>query len=161
MAVSQYIAVYNAVVSLFKDSGRHFENGMNVALSADDRKTIIQVVSQGLQSGSIEITDSAKATHNTPKKMYNYATNLVSDRLRKDKRLNGGIKSEPQKPGSRLGAKDKIVKALRLYKKKYCETSEQKAEADAAIAKRIAEIKLENLKNEPIDMDIVNAYLNK
>lgn len=162
MAIKQKKAVYNAVVSLYRDSNRHFEDyQVQVELSSDERKTIIQVISQGLASGKIEMTDKARATYNTPKKIHNYATGLVSDRLRKDKRFNCGEPYKTQKPGSRAGAGDDVIKELRAFKKKHCVTAEQKAEADAAIESRLAEIHQEALQNTKIDMDVVNQYLKK
>lgn len=159
MAIEQKKAVYNAVVSLYRDNNRVFEDGNQVDLTTDERKTVIHMITQGLQNGSITMSDKAKERYNTPKKMHNYATGLVSDRLRKDKRLNGNTKYEIQKPGSRAGAGDSVVKELREYKKRHCTTAEQRAEADAAIERRLTEIRAENLQNTNVNMDLVNSYL--
>ena len=159
--VEQYKAIYNAVVSIQKDKGLHFEDGIKVDLSSDERKTLIQVIANGLEAGEIMMSDSARTTHNTPKKLYNYAAGLVSDRLRKDKRINGNEKYQTQKPGSRAGAGDAIIKELREYKKTHCVTPEQIAEVDEGIAKRLEEIRQEKLESTSINMDLVNSYLDK
>ena len=161
MGIEQKKAVYNAVVSLYRDNNRHFEDGNTVKLSTDERKTIIHIVSQGLQSGSILISETAKKRYDTPKKMHNYATGLVSDRLRKDKRLNGDTKYEIQKQGSRAGAGDAVIKELREYKRRHCTTLEQRSEVDVAIENRLNEIRTEKLENTNINMDVVNACLQK
>jgi hypothetical protein len=140
MATKQKKAIYNAIINLYRDANRHFEDGILVELSQDERKTVIHIISQGLQNGTIDMTEKAKAKHDTPKKVYNYASSVVNDRLRKDKRLNGNIKHQPDRPGSRAGSQDEIVKGLREYLKKGCFTVEQKANAKIAIEKRLVDI---------------------
>ena len=160
--IKQDRAVYNAVVSFYRDSNKFFEDGNKVELTQDERKTIVQIISQGLQNGSIKMSESAKKKHDTPKKIHNYATGLVSDRLRKDKRLNGNVKHTVENPGSRIPARfadDKILIDLKEYKKKYCFTAQQKAEANNGIKNRIAELRAEELKD--VDMSVVNKYVNK
>jgi hypothetical protein len=154
MTVKQQDAVYNAIKSIYRDNNKHFEDGNIVELTSDEKKTVIHMISKGLQSGEIEMSNKAKLKNNTEKKIHNYASSLVNDRLRKDKKLNGNKKYETDKKGSRIGSDDFIIKELRAYKKKYCFNDDQKQEAEDAIQRRLKQIT--NIK-----MKLVNMYVEK
>jgi hypothetical protein len=81
---------------------------------------------------------------------------LQSNWLRKDKRLNGGVKYQAQNPGSRVGSTDPQVKALRALIK--TQSDEIKiAEIQSFIDKRLAEIKPN--KSVTIDVNALPAEL--
>ena len=69
-----------------------------------------------------------------------YIPGLVNNWVRKDKRLNGGIKYEAKRPGSRSGSGDESVKAMRSL---LAVTTDSKARAEiqAEIERRLADLK--------------------
>ena len=54
--------------------------------------------------------------YSTIEKMRSYASGLVNNWFRKDIRLNGGMKYEVKNPGSRQGAGDQQLKALKTLR---------------------------------------------
>lgn len=61
-----------------------------------------------------------------------YIPGLVNNWLRKDKRLNGGVKYEAKNPGSRAGSGDPMVKEMRVLLSTLSDPT-QKAQVQEAI----------------------------
>ena len=124
-----------------------------VELTSEQRAQVIEMVTQGFINGDIEMSDGAKAKYSEESKMKTYCNGLVSNWLRKDKRLNGGIKHQIKNPGSRAGSGDPVIKEL----KKLLEVcGEDKQEAvQHEIDKRLATLKAEKAKTVEINMDLI------
>jgi hypothetical protein len=69
-----------------------------------------------------------------------YIPGLVNNWLRKDKRLNGGVKYETKNPGSRSGSGDESVKAMRTLLAMTSDPAAKQA-IQVEIDKRVAELK--------------------
>ena len=65
---------------------------------------------------------------------------MLSNWLRKDKRLNGNVQYVAKNPGSRAGSTDPQIKAMRVLLSTQ-EDPTKRAEIQAFIDKRLAEIK--------------------
>jgi len=112
---NQKTAVYLAITAYLNEVGRPFDDGDKLVLTQEDRKTITTMVVAFIETGDMEFT--AKAKYNTPEKIRNYATGLISNWLRKDVRLTGGTKHTTKNPGSRIGQSDSLVKKLKALRK--------------------------------------------
>ena len=125
-----------------------------VELNSDQRKQVIEIVTEGLMAGEIEMTDAAREKHNDESKMRTYTNGLVSNWLRKDKRLNGNVKHEIKNPGSRAGSGDKVVAELKKLRSTLTDPG-QIAAVDHEIEKRINAIKAERAKSVEIDTSLI------
>jgi hypothetical protein len=138
MATKQKDAVFAAVVAVKGTSS--FTSA--VELTKDERKTISADLLQGFKSGDIEfqgdLTDEAK--------LNSYVSGLISNWLRKDKRLNGNTVYVPANPGTRTGQGDDQVKAMRTLLQ-VTEDEAAKAEIQAELDKRIGELKPKTVIN--------------
>ncbi len=99
---------------------------------------IIAVVTEGFLSGEVQLSDESKRN---PEYIKSYVPGLINNHVRKDKRLNGGTEYVAKNPGSRQGAGDAQLKALRALIASGAVTSPSDlAEVEAAIAQRQAEL---------------------
>ena len=130
---SQKEAVFNAVTNVCEatDSG--------YVPSKEERASICQVLFEGFRAGTIDL-DANHVGHSDDAKLKNYCSGLLSNWLRKDGRLNGGVKYEAKNPGSRAGSTDPQIKAMRLLLSTKSDPAER-AEIQSFIDKRLAEIK--------------------
>jgi len=107
-----------------------------VELTKDERGKVQAALIAGFQAGEIvyqgDASDSAKLSA--------YVSGLVSNWLRKDKRLNGNVAYMAKNPGTRTGSGDETLKAMRtLLSVTTDETA--KSEIQLEIDKRINELK--------------------
>jgi hypothetical protein len=124
-------AVYNAVVSV---KGADFATP--VELSKEERAQVSAQLAQGFRDGTIAYQGEVP----TEKELSSYVSGLVSNWVRKDKRLNGGVQYVPSNPGTRTGAGDETLKAMKQLLALTTE-AEARAEIETAIAARIKELK--------------------
>ena len=126
--MNQKTAVYSAISEV-----KSFEDFTKVELSKDEKATVKSILVAGFEAGEIELT---RAQDDLNK----YVNGLIGNWLRKDKRLNGGVKHEITNPGSRAGQGDAMVKNLRIL---LSQTEDETAKVDiqAAIDGRLATIK--------------------
>lgn len=129
--MKQVDAVYAAVVSVtgFKGEGK-------CELSSEQKKLVSLALVEGFMSGKIEYSGEL-----SEEKIVKYVPGLINNHLRKDKRLNGGVKYEAKNPGSRSGQGDEQLTAMRNLLKLPNLSDEQRAEIESEIANRLAEIK--------------------
>ena len=148
--LSQKQAVYNAVKSVFAEAGKSHEDFTKCEMSKDERAQVIAIVQTGFEQGEVELKSEQE-------NLKSYTSGLVSNWLRKDKRLNGNVKYQPENPGSRTGQSDPTVKNLRLLLTTVPEGSEAHEAIEQRIATRVAEIKAEKAKSKAkeIDMDAI------
>lgn len=134
--MKQNDAVFQAVCSVLNVNG--FDGA--VELSKDQRESVISMVTEGIVAGKVDFSAEARAKHDTPEKVKSYTTGMVSNHLRKDKRLNGGEKYEIKKPGSRAGSGDATLKALKALQTTVDADSESWHQIEAAIYERTTEL---------------------
>ena len=125
-----------------------------VELTKEQRASVIEIVTQGLIAGEIEMKDESRAKYDDEQKMKTYTNGLVSNHLRKDLRLNGNTPHTIKNPGSRAGSGDKVVKELKKLQSTFTETAQIEA-CQVEIDKRMAVIKSEKAKSVEIDMSLI------
>jgi hypothetical protein len=127
--MKQKDAVYQAVINVTGYTG---EGACHP--SKEQRAQINMILFEGFKSETIEM-DTVKSDSD----LKGYVSGLTSNWLRKDGRLNGGVKYEAKNPGSRAGSADPQLKAMRTLLSTLT-TPEEKAEVQSYIDARIAEI---------------------
>ena len=135
MKVSQKEAVFQAVVSVLTEAGFRIEGDVGPAMTRELRAQVNMILFEGFRSGAVkldrEFTDS---------ELKAYTSGLQSNWLRKDGRLNGGVKYTAKNPGSRAGQGDAQLKALRTLLSTQTDPSKV-AEIQKYIDRRVAELK--------------------
>lgn len=152
--MKQNDAVFQAVCTVLETD--EF-NGV-VELSKEERDTVISMVTEGILSGKVDFSAEARSKYDTPQRVKMYTTGMVSNHLRKDKRLNGGSKYEIKNPGSRAGSTDDQLKALKALRSTISD-SEQLSQIDEAIATRQAEIAASKQKAVAINVEAIPEHL--
>ena len=143
--MSQKEAVFQAVTNVVG-----VQDGV-YTLNREQRASVNQILFEGFRSSTVECD-----TEYNDSELKAYVSGLQSNWLRKDKRLNGGVKYQAQNPGSRVGSTDPQVKALRALIK--TQSDETKiAEIQSFIDKRLSEIKPS--KSVTIDVNALPAEL--
>jgi len=160
MSVNQKQGVYDAVVAFCEENGIHFEDGMKLELTKEQRSTVVEMVTQALIAGEIDFSDAAREKHDTEQKKRTYCNGLVSNWLRKDKRLNGNTTYEIKNPGSRAGQGDEQLKNLKLLLKTIDDDA-QKQKVQEAIDKRVDDLKKEKMGNVEINYDAIPESLKE
>lgn len=123
-------AAFNAITKFAEYSGQG-----PYTLSKSQREQVIDSLVSGFQAGQIEMGNQEILADE--KALREYTSGLVSNWLRKDTRLNGGVKYTPKNPGSRVS--DPTLKAMRELRSTLTDAADI-AEVDAHIAARQAEI---------------------
>lgn len=151
--VTQKEAVYVAITSVLKENGVHFEEGTDVSnvISKDHRAQVNYILFEGFKSGHIQLEREFSDSE-----LKAYVSGLQSNWIRKDTRLNGNTKYEPKNPGSRAGATDPQIKAMKLLLSTLTDATER-AEVESEINKRQAE--LNKAKAPAIDFNALPASL--
>ena len=129
--MNQKTATYNAIASVID-----FEDGDVVKLDKDQKAEVKAILVEQFNNKEIELKRDQED-------MGKYVNGLINNWLRKDKRLNGNVEYKAKNPGSRAGQGDAQIKNLRLLLKTDID-EEAKAEVQAAITARLAEIKPKN-----------------
>jgi hypothetical protein len=162
--MKQSDAVYNAVTGVFEDAGVQFEAGMNAStlLTQEMRDNVTAIVTEGFTSDSIsfEKTPANAEKLSSSSKLSAYVSGLISNWLRKDKRLNGGVAYVAKNPGSRVGSTDPQLKTLRALHKQFKDVDGTKAAAiQTTINNRVATLRAERASEEQIDISSLPADL--
>jgi hypothetical protein len=146
--MKQREAVYNAVCEVM--DAESFDEA--VTPSKDERTQINLIVFNGIRAGDVDFSDSATAKYDTDAKLNSYVSGLVSNWLRKDKNLNGGVVYTPKNPGSRTGQGDAQVRELRKLLSIHKGT-EHETQIQSYIDKRLETIKAEKAAEIEIDAE--------
>jgi hypothetical protein len=136
--MTQEEAVFQAITRVMGEVEGKFEP------TKEERAQVTEILVEGFKSGRIALKDtpSNREKLSDDAKLRSYCSGLQSNWLRKDERLNGGIKYVPQNPGSRAGSTDPQVKAMRVLLATRTDlAAEDRAEIQSLIAKRVAEVK--------------------
>jgi len=148
--LNQKSAVFNAVCAV--TGLESFD--LTVELSKEDRAQVIEIVATGFSNHEVELSEGARLKYNTESKLKTYCNGLVSNWLRKDKRLNGNVQHTIKNPGSRAGSGDAVIRELKKFKSTLTEV-DQIAACDTEIEKRMLTIKAEKAKDVEIDMSLI------
>ena len=108
--------------------------------TSEQRAQVNAILFSGFRAGTIDITREYD-----DKELKSYCSGLQSNWLRKDKRLNGGVKYVAQNPGSRSGCGDASVKAMKTLLSMTTDEADR-SEIQKFIDARIAEIAPPNAK---------------
>lgn len=134
--MNQKEAVFQAIVNVLAEAGIDYEVGTNIGpiMAKELRAQVNAILFEGFRTGTIdldrEFSDSDLKT---------YVSSLQSNWIRKDKRLNGGVKYSAKAPGSRAGSGDPQMKAMKTLLSTV-ETEEERAEIQGFIDARAAEL---------------------
>lgn len=139
--MKQKEAVFAAVVSVLGS----FEGAANP--TKEQRGQVFNIVREGFTNGTIALDK----TYETESELNQYTSGVISNWLRKDVRLNGGTKYSAKNPGSRTGASDPQLKALRGLLSTKTDDAER-SEIQSFIDARVAEIAATKVKSKPIDV---------
>lgn len=110
MKMTQKTAVFAAITGVLTEAQIKFEEGMNVAtvMTKELRGQVNAILCESFRAGKIDLDKEY-----TDAELKNYVSGLQSNWIRKDNRLNGGVKYIAKNPGSRAGSGDPELKALR------------------------------------------------
>src|ERR1051325_6047037 len=108
--MKQKDAVYNAITQVLNEDEVGFEDGMDVSehMTKERRAQVNAILVEGFKAGTIELEKEYTDTQ-----LKQYVSGLQSNWIRKDPRFNGNTKYQPKNPGSRAGAGDAQLKALK------------------------------------------------
>jgi hypothetical protein len=101
--MSQKEAVYQAVINVTGHGGEG-----KCEPTKEQRAQVNAILFEGFKSGAIELDREYNDTD-----LKGYVSGLQSNWLRKDKRLNGGIKYTAKNPGSRARSTDSQLQAMK------------------------------------------------
>ena len=154
MKLSQGAAVYAAVIQVLGT----IEGNVGEALTKVQRTEVNQIVCGFFRDGTTGFrpSEANDAKLRDDSKLGAYVSGLVSNWIRKDKRLNGGVQYVAKSTGNRG---DATLKNLRLLLGNYeVDTEEHQAVAEA-IEAREAELATSRAKQVTPDMSKIPADL--
>lgn len=163
--VNQKEATYNAITTAFENASVSFESGdmAKDSLTAEMRSEVRDTLFTQFRNGEISYKEEfAQTKLNDDSELKKYIAGLVSNWVKKDKRLNGNIQYKIANPGSRAGQGDETVKALRSLIKQLTATgnTDGLAEAKEALMARQAELAaIRATKSSPINTDALPEAL--
>jgi hypothetical protein len=152
---SQKQSVFVAVVQVLNLGNDHKGK---VELTKEQRKSVIELVTDSIMGGETEFSAEAKAKYKTREDVKGYVNGMVSNWLRKDLRLNDGTKYETKNPGSRAGSGDEVLKSLKALRTTLTDPDHIEA-VDQSIAERQAEIAAAKAKTVTINVDLIPEAL--
>jgi hypothetical protein len=158
--MTQEEAVFQAITNVCGEVEGKYEP------SKEERAQITEILVEGFKASKIALKDTPANAEKLAddSKLRSYCSGLQSNWLRKDPRLNGGVKYVAKNPGSRAGSTDPQIKAMRtLLQTRTDLTTDDRAEIQSMIDSRVAEIKPAKsvtLSDEQIEV-LKNAGLAK
>jgi len=147
---SQKEAVFTAVQSVLSEADVVVSEGENYAphLNREFRAQITSILVEGFKNGTIALDKEFPSESD----LRTYCSGLTSNWLRKDTRLNGGMKYVAKNPGSRVGSSDAQLKAMRTLLSTQTDPAKQ-AEIQGFIDTRISAIKVSRKPTKTINVD--------
>ncbi len=128
--LKQKDAVFQAVLNIVGNQDGAYSP------TKEERAQINQILVESFKNGSV-VYDGQLPEE---KELRAYVSGLVSNWLRKDNRLNGGVAYVAKNPGSRTGNTDPQIKAMRALLATKTDEAER-TEIQSFINRRLAEIK--------------------
>jgi hypothetical protein len=132
---SQKEAVYSAVINVTGFTGEGVCNP-----TKEQRAMICNILVEGFKAGRIQLDKEFSDSE-----LKAYVSGLLSNWLRKDKRLNGGTQYVAKNPGSRAGSTDPQIKAMRALLSTLTDPDER-AEVQRYIDARLSELNAQKVK---------------
>ena len=153
--IKQVDAVHSAITSVLSEAGIHFEDGQNVSevMTSEHRQQVNSILFEGFKSGAIQFS----GTLPEDAKLKSYVSGLQSNWIRKDKRLNGGVKYQAKNPGSRAGSSSPEIVAMRTLLKTLTPDTEDYTEVKTALDQAISALK----PTKSIDLSALPSNLVK
>lgn len=145
--VTQKEAVYQAVCNVTGFNGEGV-----CEITSEQRKQVNAILFEGFKSGKIQIE-----TMPDDAALKGYVSGLQSNWLRKDTRLNGGMKYTAKNPGSRAGSSDPSLKAMRALLSTV-KTDAERAEIQGFIDQRVSELSISK-QTKTVDFSALPAEL--
>lgn len=160
--MKQKDAVHTAVVSVFRDANIKFEDGMNAGpmLTDELRGKVHTILTEGFTSGTIVLESNAAnaAKLADSAKLNSYVSGLISNWVRKDKRLNGATAYVARNPGSRTGSSDPQLKTLRALYRQFASVDPTKAaQVQSHIEARLEALRAEKAASVAVDISALPA----
>lgn len=151
---TQKEAVFSAISNVLAENNQTISENEAVTLTKEQRAQVRAILFEGFSNGTIELSEG----YDTDKKLNGYINGLMSNWVRKDKRLNGGIAYVAKNPGSRTGSGDASLTAMRKLLSTLT-TDEDKAEVQNHIDARLAELQAAKVKSVVVDFSALPADL--
>lgn len=147
---SQKEAVFSAITSVAKEAGLNVAEGTDYStvLTRELRAQVTSILVEGFNAGNI----SLDKTFEDESALRTYCSGLTSNWLRKDTRLNGGMKYVAKNPGSRVGSSDPQLKAMRVLLSTQ-EDPAKRAEIQSFIDARVAAVKASKKPSKSFNVD--------
>jgi hypothetical protein len=139
--IPQKAAVFNAIVAV--TGKEQFEEALK--LEGDQKRKVRDHVFQQFKEG--KVTYGGEMPED--KELRRYCTGLVSNWLRKDRRLNGNTTYAPQNPGQRAGQGDEQLQMLKQLAKLPHLNDDQRREVQAAIEQREEQLRGPQVQIDP------------
>lgn len=149
--LSQKECVFATIEEFFTNNGLTLPN--KVSLSLSDKKLIVEALTDKAMLGCMSLEPESKAKYHSRDLMLGYCTKLLNNWLRKDIRLNGGVKFFIKNPGSKAGTSDPQIKQLKEIKSKIIDATYTKA-IDEQINIRLSKLN-NNKKFKSINKDLL------
>ncbi len=146
--MTQKEAVFQAVTNVVEQS----DDGAYTP-SKEERGQVNNILFEGFKEGRINYDGELPSDTD----LKSYVSGLQSNWLRKDTRLNGGVKYVAKNPGSRAGSTNPTIVAMRRLLAKV-ETKEDKANIQSHIDRELAKIK-PTAESKPIDVSALPEEL--
>lgn len=163
--MNQKEATYNAIISAFENANVSFESGdvAKDSLTAEMRSEVRETLFTQFRNSEVVFSDTfAETKLNNDSELKKYIAGLVSNWVKKDKRLNGNVQYKIANPGSRAGQGDEQVKALRSLIKQLtvAGNTDGLTEAKEALTARQATLAAAKAtKSSPINVDALPEHL--
>lgn len=153
-------AVFNAISSVLSEAGIEVNEGDNFAthLNKDLRASVTDILVEGFKNGTI----SLEKPYESEAELRTYASGVTSNWLRKDPRMNGGVKYVAKNPGSRVGSTNPEIKAMRalLAIRGETMTSEQRAEVQSQIDSRVEALRSSRKSSKELTSEQIELLNN-
>jgi hypothetical protein len=135
--MTQGEAVFQAVLAVFGNEGK-LDGAVpeTKTWSEETKQKVHAIVFAAFKSGAV----AKNSGGNDDASLLKYVPGLVNNWVRKDSRLNGGVKYIPKNPGSRTGTQDESIRAMKTLLSLTTDP-EAKLAIQAEIDKRVAALK--------------------
>lgn len=147
--MNQKEAVFKAITRVRGET----EFDGQVSLSREEREKVSQNLFSEFKAGNVTFAGEIPED----KKLTGYISGLISNWLRKDNRLNGGIAYVPRNPGSRTGNGDESLKAMRALMGATTD-AKARAEIQQEIDRRVSELKPKKVINKDALPESLRKY---
>lgn len=150
--MNQKDGTHQVVSAVLKESGTPIDPKTPVTLSPEERAKCIERLSTMFSQKQISCTQSYE-----PKRLKTYCGGLLSNWLKKDRRLNGDVEFQLQNPGSRADNSSPEIVEMRKLKKQVKGTDNE-----AKVQKILDEMVTNHRqakKKQDINLDLIPAEL--